>query len=246
MDPNFARRFSRTGITLCETLELTKGATQDDIKKQYRKLALRFHPDKNPNNAAATEKFKEVNKAHKILSDPAKKDIYDKHGSLGLHIAENFGEENVKFYFMLSSWWCKALCGISCILTGCCFCCCCCMCCNCCCGKCAPKMPEEEDIPNAEDLAAEDDEQGGRNSPTVTQPLSNNSGSPSSRTANGNKFAGGSPVIVLGPPSSSPTTTQPMAMGPPPGYSPPANETSELTSGSQKQYSSTANANNKW
>lgn len=89
--------------------------------------------------------FKEVNKAHKILSDVSKKEIYDKHGSLGLHIAENFGEENVKFYFMLSSWWMKAICGTLCIITGCCCCCCCLCCCNCCCGKCAPKV-EEEDV----------------------------------------------------------------------------------------------------
>ena len=73
----------------------------------YRKLALKFHPDKNPDNPDAAEKFKEINNAHSILSDATKKNIYDKYGSLGLYVAEQFGEENVNTYFVLSSWWAK-------------------------------------------------------------------------------------------------------------------------------------------
>lgn len=72
-----------------------------------RKLALKFHPDKNPDNPDAAEKFKEINNAHSILSDTTKKNIYDKYGSLGLYVAEQFGEENVNTYFVLSSWWAK-------------------------------------------------------------------------------------------------------------------------------------------
>ncbi len=72
-----------------------------------RKLALKFHPDKNPDNPEAVEKFKEINNAHAILSDPTKRNIYDKYGSLGLYVAEQFGEENVNTYFVLSSWWAK-------------------------------------------------------------------------------------------------------------------------------------------
>lgn len=72
-----------------------------------RKLALKFHPDKNPDNPEAAEKFKEINNAHAILSDATKKNIYDKYGSLGLFVAEQFGEENVNTYFVLSSWWAK-------------------------------------------------------------------------------------------------------------------------------------------
>lgn len=72
-----------------------------------RKLALKFHPDKNPDNPDAAEKFKEINNAHAILSDGTKKNIYDKYGSLGLFVAEQFGEENVNTYFVLSSWWAK-------------------------------------------------------------------------------------------------------------------------------------------
>lgn len=51
--------------------------------------------------------FKEVNRAHAILSDPTKRNIYDNYGSLGLYIAEQFGEENVNTYFLVNSGWCK-------------------------------------------------------------------------------------------------------------------------------------------
>lgn len=73
----------------------------------HRKLALKFHPDKNPDNPEAADKFKEINNAHAILNDPTKRNIYDKYGSLGLYVAEQFGEENVNTYFVLSSWWAK-------------------------------------------------------------------------------------------------------------------------------------------
>lgn len=72
-----------------------------------RKLALRYHPDKNPDDPSAAEKFKEINNAHAVLTDPTKRNIYDKYGSLGLYVAEQFGDENVNTYFMLSSWWAK-------------------------------------------------------------------------------------------------------------------------------------------
>lgn len=76
-----------------------------------RKLALKFHPDKNPENPEAADKFKEINNAHAILNDPTKRNIYDKYGSLGLYVAEQFGEENVNTYFVLSSWWAKVRAG---------------------------------------------------------------------------------------------------------------------------------------
>lgn len=75
-----------------------------------RKLALKYHPDKNPDNPEAAEKFKEINSAHATLTDLSKRNIYDKYGSLGLYVAEQFGEENVNTYFMLSSWWAKVSC----------------------------------------------------------------------------------------------------------------------------------------
>uniref|UniRef100_A0A182LVW5 J domain-containing protein n=1 Tax=Anopheles culicifacies TaxID=139723 RepID=A0A182LVW5_9DIPT len=88
------RKLSTSGDTLYQTLGIQKTATADEIKKTYRKLALKYHPDKNPNNPDAAEKFKEVNRAHSILSDLTKRNIYDNYGSLGLYIAEQFGEEN--------------------------------------------------------------------------------------------------------------------------------------------------------
>ncbi|KAF2897067.1 hypothetical protein ILUMI_09094 [Ignelater luminosus] len=137
------RKLSTQGDSLYETLALPKTATADDIKKTYRRLALKYHPDKNPNNPEAAEKFKEVNRAHSILSDPTKRNIYDNYGSLGLYIAEQFGEENVNAYFVVTSTWCKALFVVCGILTGCYCCCCLCCCCNFCFGKCKPRPPEE-------------------------------------------------------------------------------------------------------
>ncbi|CAG9814662.1 unnamed protein product [Phaedon cochleariae] len=95
------------GDSLYEVLALPKTATSEEIKKTYRRLALKFHPDKNPNNPEAADKFKEVNRAHSILSDATKRNIYDNYGSLGLYIAEQFGEENVNAYFVVTSTWCK-------------------------------------------------------------------------------------------------------------------------------------------
>lgn len=135
-----ARRLSTTGDTLYNILNLKKSATPDDVKRAYRQLALKYHPDKNPTDPSAHEKFQDINRAHKILSDQLKRSIYDQYGSLGIYIAEQFGDEYVNTYFVLTSKWFKAfmIClGISTCCYG--FCCCCCFCFNFCCGKCKPK-----------------------------------------------------------------------------------------------------------
>jgi molecular chaperone DnaJ len=67
--------------TLYDTLGVKKGATADEIKKAYRKLAAQYHPDKNPGDAAAEEKFKEVQNAYDTLSDSEKRKQYDRFGS---------------------------------------------------------------------------------------------------------------------------------------------------------------------
>ena len=62
-------------------LEISKSASQDEIKKSYRKLAVKYHPDKNAGNKEAEEKFKEINVAYEVLSDPEKRKKYDRWGA---------------------------------------------------------------------------------------------------------------------------------------------------------------------
>ncbi|MBE6692131.1 MAG: molecular chaperone DnaJ [Ruminococcaceae bacterium] len=67
-----------------EILGISKSATDDEIKKAYRKMAKKYHPDTNPGNKEAEDKFKEVNEAYSILSDPDKKSNYDRFGYAGV------------------------------------------------------------------------------------------------------------------------------------------------------------------
>ncbi len=67
-----------------EVLEINKTATAEEIKKAYRKKALKFHPDKNPGDPEAEKKFKEISEAYEVLSDEQKRQIYDKYGKEGL------------------------------------------------------------------------------------------------------------------------------------------------------------------
>lgn len=67
-------------IDYYKILELKKDASTEDIKKAYRKLARKHHPDLNPNNAEANKKFQQINEANEVLSDPEKRKKYDKYG----------------------------------------------------------------------------------------------------------------------------------------------------------------------
>jgi len=151
------RKLSATGVSLYEVLGLPKTATADDIKRTYRRLALRWHPDKNPGDPEAQEKFKDINRANAVLGDLSKRNIYDNYGSVGLYIAEQLGEEHVNTYFALTSGWAKTIFIVCGILTGCyCGCCCFCCCFNFCCGRCKPKPPADADYSNLnEDLGEE-------------------------------------------------------------------------------------------
>jgi molecular chaperone DnaJ len=64
-----------------EILGIDKGATEEDVKKAFRKLAIKYHPDKNQGDKEAEEKFKEINEAYQVLSDPQKKAQYDQFGT---------------------------------------------------------------------------------------------------------------------------------------------------------------------
>jgi curved DNA-binding protein len=67
-------------IDYYKILELDKNASEADIKKAYRRLARKYHPDLNPNDAAAKKKFQEINEANEVLSDPENRKKYDKYG----------------------------------------------------------------------------------------------------------------------------------------------------------------------
>jgi len=74
-------------------LGVKKDANADEIKKAYRKLAFKYHPDKNPGNKEAEEKFKEITEAYAVLSDTEKKRQYDQFGEAGFH--QRFSQEDI-------------------------------------------------------------------------------------------------------------------------------------------------------
>ncbi|XP_027197007.2 cysteine string protein [Dermatophagoides pteronyssinus] len=225
-----SRRLSATGDSLYIILGIEKTSTPEEIKRTYRKLALKYHPDKNPNNPEAAEKFKDINRAHSILSDENKRKLYDNYGSMGLYLAEHLGEENLGAYYLLTSGWCKALilgCGI---ITGCYCCCCCCCCCfNFCCGRFAPKQSSDDFTFNADDLKEDNDtnqttnEQSpwGADSSETTKLTANNAIGSSQQPVTSQPGIGGHS------PSSDPWNDQrPVIPMPPP---PSASETTNLT-----------------
>src|ERR1700734_192060 len=63
-----------------EVLEVTRSSSGEEIKRSYRKLAVKFHPDKNPGDHTAEEKFKELGEAYDVLSDDQKRGAYDRYG----------------------------------------------------------------------------------------------------------------------------------------------------------------------
>jgi len=76
-----------------EVLGVKKGASAEELKKAYRKLAVKYHPDKNPGDKQAEERFKEINEAYAVLSDPKKKEQFDQFGSNNFH--QRFSQEDI-------------------------------------------------------------------------------------------------------------------------------------------------------
>jgi len=79
-----------------KTLGVARGASQEDIRKAYRKLARKFHPDINPGNKDAENRFKELSVAYDVLSDEKKRKLYDEFGEAGL--ASGFDADKARSY----------------------------------------------------------------------------------------------------------------------------------------------------
>ena len=76
-----------------EVLGVKKGASVEELKKAYRKLAVKYHPDKNPGDKQSEERFKEINEAYAVLSDPKKKEQFDQFGTNNFH--QRFSQEDI-------------------------------------------------------------------------------------------------------------------------------------------------------
>ena len=82
-------------IDYYKILGVNKDASQDDIKKAYKKLARQYHPDLNPNDPDAHRKFQEINEANEVLSDPEKRKKYDQYKVAALAVASRTAEVRI-------------------------------------------------------------------------------------------------------------------------------------------------------
>ena len=92
-----------------QTLGIDRQAGNDDIKKAYRKLAMKYHPDRNPGDKRAEQKFKEVNEAYEVLKDDEKRAAYNRFG----HAAFQHGGQSLAMIWRLGAWF-----RLPCLLTG--------------------------------------------------------------------------------------------------------------------------------
>ena len=72
-----------------KTLGVKRAATQEEIRKAYRRLARKYHPDLNPGDKSSEEKFKQLSEAYDVLSDPKKREVYDKFGTYNDNIRDS-------------------------------------------------------------------------------------------------------------------------------------------------------------
>lgn len=73
-----------------EVLGVSRSASEEDLKKAFRKLAIQYHPDKNPGDKKSEEAFKEANEAYQVLSEPKKRGMYDQFGHAGMGAGGGF------------------------------------------------------------------------------------------------------------------------------------------------------------
>ena len=85
-------------IDYYKILGVDKNASQDDIKKAFRKLARKYHPDLNPNDPSAKDKFQEINEANEVLSDPEKRKKYDEYGEHWKHADEFLAQKMARLH----------------------------------------------------------------------------------------------------------------------------------------------------
>ena len=80
-----------------EVLGVAKSASASELKGAYRKMALKYHPDRNPGDQEAENKFKEASEAYEVLSDDSKRQMYDRHGHAGMNGHQGFADASDVF-----------------------------------------------------------------------------------------------------------------------------------------------------
>lgn len=135
------RSNTTVGQSLYRELGLDPSASVDDVRRAHKKLVIKYHPDKTNGDAAAELRFRRITRAYKVLTDPNKRQIYDKYGSDGLNLYEEMqGQRKGPQNYLNRHPAARCLYYVFGALTFGYACCCCCWCCHCCNGHCTKPM----------------------------------------------------------------------------------------------------------